>query len=167
MKSNMFPAILIAASLTAVSLTGCNRTEKSVANQTEAKNVKLEINDDQSQMGLAIDVQKYSFEQKSEFKKYIESRLKGVDRGIESLKASSVIGAQTGSGSVEKASDSDVKTKYSAQIQDLESDYKKVEDKVSKIGKSDYVKWEVVKSEFRDDVAALEKKYQDILTASR
>ena len=159
----VIPMLALSAGLTAGTLVGCDREPKKI----EAKNVKLETNDDYAQIGTAIDIQRFSFEQKDEFKSYIQSRLDAVDRAIDSLKSQSVIGAQTGSGTVQTESNKDIKTKYTAQIEDLESSYNKVEDKVSKIGKTDHVKWEVVKTEFRDDVAALEKKYQDILTASR
>lgn len=178
MQTTLKPRIKTGASLLTLTalvatapglLAGCdgNRPVQQTAESLKKGGPVITVNDDFAQIGTLIDISKFSFEQKSQFKNYIESRLDAVERAVKSLKESAGMGVAIGSGTSRTQPDPNAKEAHMKQIAELESAYKNVEKKLGKISKAESQRWDLTKSEFRDDVEKLEKQYQDILTASR
>lgn len=92
-----------------------------------------------------LDVSQYDYSKKDDFKSLMSARIEAVDRGIESLKS----------------------TPASSRVQPLEREQEKLAERLKSVDNVPRANWDTFKQSFRDDVAKLEKNYQDVLSASR
>lgn len=110
--------------------------------------------EDQAQVGKIVDqpldVSRYSYAQKEDFKKDMGDRLQSIDQAISTMKGTAAEFPQK-----------------AAQVENLEKKATSLEGELKAVDSISANNWNTFKSKFRDQVVSLEKQYNDVLAASR
>jgi hypothetical protein len=97
-----------------------------------------------------IDVSRYPFKEKEEFKTFMRTRIQAVDQGLKIMQ--------------DQPSQVHVPPQN---IKDLENKENEIASRINKVDSVDEAHWDQFKSTFRDDVVGLERSYQMLSTAKR